>query len=293
VEALHDVVYFAPGAAPAYAEIGCKGWWMGYFASRAAALGPVGPETVAALFFGFAPAMVHRAIPDAWNLTRIDQVLETRARVAEEALTQLIPVADGAAGAGTDTALAELLSVTEAMVAAAPRAGRGLFAATAARPRPSAPLAALWHDATALREFRGDSHVAVLVDAGLTGCTANRLMAALGLVPPNQRDRRGWTEPEWEQAADELAARGWLAGDGTATEAGRTARERIEARTDALSAPLVDAVGDEAFAAALPVAVGLASTVASAGLIPYPNPTGVPAGVATDDGSTGRIASAS
>ena len=97
------------------------------------------------------------------------------------------------------------------MVAAAPRAGRALFAATAALPRPADPLDALWHDVTALREFRGDGHVAALVAAGLTGCSANRLMYALGLVPANQRERRGWSEPEWERALGELLERGWLA----------------------------------------------------------------------------------
>src|SRR6195952_4512960 len=86
VEALHDVVYFAPAAGTAYAEIGCRGWWMGYFASRAAALGPVGPDVVSALFFGFAPRMVERAIPDAWQLADREEVLAARRRIAGDAL---------------------------------------------------------------------------------------------------------------------------------------------------------------------------------------------------------------
>jgi hypothetical protein len=58
-ETLHAVVYFAPEARDAYAGLGLKGYWRGYFASRAAALGPVGGETVAALFAGVRTVLRH------------------------------------------------------------------------------------------------------------------------------------------------------------------------------------------------------------------------------------------
>src|SRR3954447_10281965 len=227
-EALHDVVYFTPAAGTAYAEIGCRGWWMGYFASRGAALGPVGPEVITALFFGFAPRMVERAIPDAWDMADREEVLATRRRIAGEALREIL---DGTVDAAE---LEAAVDVTGRMVAAAPRSVRALFAATAALPRPTDPIDALWHDVTALREFRGDGHVAALVTAGLTGCPANRLMFALGLVPANQRERRGWTEQEWERALAELLERGWVHPDGSPTREGRAAREEIEVHTDRL-----------------------------------------------------------
>src|SRR3954447_19081563 len=90
IEAVHDVVYFAPEAATVYAEVGCRGWWMGYFASRAAALGPVGPDVVTALFFGFAPQLVERAIPDAWRLADREAILATRQRIAGAGLRELL-----------------------------------------------------------------------------------------------------------------------------------------------------------------------------------------------------------
>jgi hypothetical protein len=269
VEALHDVVYFSPAASTAYAEIGCRGWWMGYFASRAAALGPVGPEVVAATFFGFAPALVGRAIPDAWNLADRTEVLATRQRIAGEALVEVLDVA----AEELDHALAAIAR----MLAAVPRAGRPLFAATAALPRPTRPVDALWHDLTALREFRGDGHVAALVTAGLNGCSANRLMFALGLVPANQRERRGWSEAEWEQALAELLERGWLHPDGSPTEAGRAGREEIEEATDRLCEPATAALGLDELEAVGRTLLHLAQQVGRSGLIPYPNPTGVPA----------------
>src|SRR5450759_210007 len=63
VESIHAVVYFAPEPQSAYAELGLRGYWRGYFASRAAPLGAAGPQLVTALFGGFARAMVTRWCP--------------------------------------------------------------------------------------------------------------------------------------------------------------------------------------------------------------------------------------
>ena len=44
VETIHHVVYFAPDAKATFQAVGLKGQWMGYFASRAVALGTPPPE---------------------------------------------------------------------------------------------------------------------------------------------------------------------------------------------------------------------------------------------------------
>jgi len=44
VESVHAVVYFAPEPKAAYAELGLRGYWRGYFAGRAAPLGAPGPS---------------------------------------------------------------------------------------------------------------------------------------------------------------------------------------------------------------------------------------------------------
>src|SRR5690606_19517955 len=67
VERVHAVVYFAPEVRAALEDAGLRGFWRGYFAARAAPLGPVGAEVVAAVTFGFAPEMVARAVPDVWT----------------------------------------------------------------------------------------------------------------------------------------------------------------------------------------------------------------------------------
>jgi hypothetical protein len=42
LETIHDVVYFAPGVRDAGVGLGLRGFWMTYFAFRAAPLGAVG-----------------------------------------------------------------------------------------------------------------------------------------------------------------------------------------------------------------------------------------------------------
>src|ERR1044072_6299455 len=48
-ETYHAHIYFVPEAAEAYRALGLKGGWMGYFASRSAALGPASPRLAAGL----------------------------------------------------------------------------------------------------------------------------------------------------------------------------------------------------------------------------------------------------
>ena len=82
LEPLHDVVYFADGIRPAGIALGLRGFWMTYFAFRAAPLGPVPAPPVIAAFAGFHPAMVAKALPGAWSRTTPAACLEARAAVS-------------------------------------------------------------------------------------------------------------------------------------------------------------------------------------------------------------------
>ena len=63
LEVVNAVTYFSPESRDAAERIGLKGFWMGYFAFRAAPMGPVTPGVVEATFFNFHPERVRRAIP--------------------------------------------------------------------------------------------------------------------------------------------------------------------------------------------------------------------------------------
>ncbi len=269
IESYHAPVYFAEERFEHYTRAGLKGGWMGYFASRAAALGPVGPEVVAALFYNFAPPMVAKAIPDAWRYSTPERVLGARDAVFDAAARRLL----GSLLHSDELTTAAALAV--AAVRAADPSGRPLFAAHAALDTPHAPHMALFWATSALREFRGDGHNSVLLGAGVDGCEANLLMVGLGLAPSQQRTFRGWTEEQWLAASERLQQRGWLDESGVPTQAGRAAREEIEARTDRLAAPALDVLGKSADDLAVALRP-LVERIVAVGAVSYPNAIGLP-----------------
>ena len=86
-EPLHAIVYFDPRQAEIARHLGLRGWWMGYFAARFAPLGPVGPEPATAMAYGFAPAMVAKHLPEAWERVSPADALAARLDSATAALT--------------------------------------------------------------------------------------------------------------------------------------------------------------------------------------------------------------
>jgi hypothetical protein len=270
LEAVNAVAYFAPECREAPSRLGLQGFWMGYFACRAAPLGSVGPGVVEATFYNFHPARVRRAIPDAWARASPAAVLDARAAAAAAALRRLLPGGEAESVASATTA------PLAAAVDRADPAGRPLFAANREVARPDDPVAGLWQLATTLREHRGDGHVALLAGAGLDGCEVHVLAAACeGADPDLFLLSRGWSQADWDEARGRLAARGLVAGDGSATPAGRALRGDIERRTDELAvAPYALADDDvERLVGALAPAAG---RIAAAGEITYPNPMGLP-----------------
>ncbi|WP_033290257.1 SCO6745 family protein [Amycolatopsis jejuensis] len=264
LEPVHAVVYFAPEPAAAAKAVGLRGWWMGYFAGRAAPLGPIGPEPVTSMFYGFAPRMVARALPDAWTFAAPGDVLRTRIEAVEEALTRLLGPVE----------LDELVSLLEQAVAGCRFDGRPLAAAWAAAARPDRPLARLWLATAALREHRGDGHVLAAVASGLSGLEASLTHIATGattreLVQP----ARGWTDDEWETATERLVARGLLDG-GALTPAGADVRRTIEEMTDQLAADPLEALGPVAVDRVVELVTPLSRQVVDSGGLPIPNPMG-------------------
>jgi hypothetical protein len=68
-EPIHAVSYFAQEARDEFAAIGLTRYWDGYFAGRAAPLGTVPAAPVVAIFNGFSPSLVGRALPAVWSVT--------------------------------------------------------------------------------------------------------------------------------------------------------------------------------------------------------------------------------
>jgi hypothetical protein len=267
-EPIHAVVYFTPEARAAFEGAGLRGFWRGYFAGRAAPFGPVGPAPVVATFFGFAPPMVARALPDVWTRAMPGQALQARQDGAVAALERLLADQDPAA-------VAETADLLERAIGDLDCAGRALAAANAALPRPEVPLARLWHAATVLREHRGDAYVAALVAADMSPCEALAWRAALDIPRDLLQPYRGWTDEQWEAAEDRLVERSWLTPDGKPSDEGQAQHAALEAATDRASAAPWRALTPAERARVAGLLRSLARAASQAFV--YPNPIGLPA----------------
>jgi hypothetical protein len=263
-EPVHAVTYFAPECRDALRAIGLRGFWMGYFAARAAPLGQVDSGVVTAAFFNFHETMVRRSIPDAWGFADAPEVLRVRRSAAAAALRRVLPsVGDRAV---------ELVPLLRRAVESADGSGRVLFSANRELGVPADPVEALWQCCTALREHRGDGHVVALTAAGLDGCEALALFAASENVPSAMfRENRGWSADEWEDACRRLGHRG-LMDDGHISPPGRELRRSVEALTDRLAHPAFNVLSEVEQATLDAGLREVAEAVFAAGEIPFPNP---------------------
>lgn len=235
--------WFMPEASTGYPAIDLAPAAAG-LASRAACLGAVRGEAVAALFAPINPTHVTSALDAAWAVTTPDDLLDARLTAATGHLADVL----GAEPEGIDRAL-ELL-VPAAI--ATPAEGHPVYAGLRAIGFPGAPLGDLWRACDLVRERRGDSHRNAWVTAGFDPVEINVLTelwsgVPIGSVTTNQM---GWTANDCDGAVERLADAGLVAGEAL-TDEGRRVRDEIERATDRQERALAEALGanaDELFA---------------------------------------------
>ncbi|RMB78423.1 hypothetical protein AYK61_20345 [Rhodococcus sp. SBT000017] len=248
LEPFHVTAYFNPELGSAYEDTGLDGhaWYVG---ARAAPMGPCAPSVVAAAFYNFNPVLIERAWPAAVAVG-LETVSDRRWTLLDSVLgTALGPLAN-------DPALTTLAGRLGDIGDTASFAGRPLAAAWHSADRPEAPHLALWHSITVLREWRGDGHLAALIDAELDPTEAAVFHEADRTAPqPGRRAlgkritqlTREWSESEWDSAAERLAARGLLTispeGE-TLTDDGVALDQHIEDRTDIMASAVWKNVPD-------------------------------------------------
>jgi hypothetical protein len=274
LEPVHDVVYFAPGLRDCTDAAGLRGFFMAYFAMRAAPLGAVNHETVTATFFGFHRSRVQRAIPEAWHRMAPEAALRLRTRWVDSALRRLL--GEAVIGSG---AVAEAADLAWAAAQACDVAGRPLAAGNQAMLRPAAPHLALWQAATTIREHRGDGHIAVLVAQGVSPAQAHLLKAGAGEADGDVlRAGRGFPDDEWQAARDQLIGTGWLDAAGQLSDTGWAAHRDIERWTDTAAAAPWAALGRARTERLLELVRPPTESVYLSGIIPQPSPTGLVTG---------------
>lgn len=242
-------VYFSPECHANYAALGfdpspgdADGVALpdgpAYFASRGSVLGQVSGEVIAAAFGVFSAAVVVPSVQLAWTRTDAATIRGARADGAVAQLRRLLgDEPDGVRRAS------ELLGRAAGVLEVN---GRPLAAGIASIEVPSEPLAAVWHVGDFLREYRGDSHNAAWMAAGL-GATDIGILTELywGMPSRSYSRTRGWSADEFDQSERRLVDLGYLDGQGVETRLsrqGRDVRERLELMTDDQMRPALDAL---------------------------------------------------
>lgn len=207
-----------------------------YFTSRGSLMGQVPGELVAAAFAVFNPAAVIPAVTFGWTLTDAATICAARDAGAIEQLHRILGDSpDGAVRAR------DLLRV--AVEPLRPE-GRPLFAGALSQHVPGFVMGEIFRLGDMLREYRGDSHTAAWISAGVDA-TEIGLMSELywGLPMRSYSRTRAWTDDDFDAATERLHSRGLVA-DGALTPLGREVRERIETDTDRQMSGAISALGD-------------------------------------------------
>ncbi|UIJ36199.1 hypothetical protein [Allobranchiibius sp. GilTou73] len=270
LEPLHVVAYFNPVIREQQKSSGLSRMAR-YLAGRGAPLGDCPGAVVAATFYNFNPTAVGPAWDEAvaYGLDRTYamhlEAVEGTLRTALGPLTQ-------------DPELARVATRFAQIAQGLSYAGRPLAAAWASTETPDAadaPHLRLWHAFAALREYRGDGHLAALVQAGLSGAEAlvfheaphpDPTLRRRALGADFARASRAWSDEEWGAATQALQQRGLLDDQGTISPAGVVLYDALEVATDDAAAGIFDGVDDatELIAAGRP----FVKAVLDAGILP-------------------------
>jgi hypothetical protein len=250
LEPVTGQVYFSPECHAAYAALGfapspgaSKGVALpdgpAYFTSRGSVMGQVPGEVVAAAFAVFNPAAVVPSVRHGWSLTDAVTIGAARDAGATAQLRRLL--GDEPEG------LARVTELLARMVEPLRPEGRPLFAGQRSLGVPGDPIGAMWRYGDMLREYRGDSHTAAWISAGIDATEIGLLSELYWGLPARSYIRtRAWTSDDLDAATERLQQRGLLDGDGTAfTDDGRALREEIEAATDRQMRTAITAAGDD------------------------------------------------
>jgi len=222
-------IFWDPGAVARYQAGGLPEGLagpLGYIAARCAPLAPAGPAAVTAAFGSISPF----GIAAVFDL--LDGAGFARMWAARDAA-----VAEGLAVHAPDLvpALIECGPALWEVVDALPLVGRVFFGAHLAVDRPDDPLLAGWHAVNCLREWRGDTHWALVVAAGLTHAEASILHNAwLGYEEDWLARSRCTTPEDIDTGWSRLEAKG-LADGRAVTADGLALRQQLEDETDRLT----------------------------------------------------------
>ena len=209
-----------------------------YVAGRASVLGHPNGAVVASAFAAFEPGTIGGVWEQASATIDPAEARRVTFDSTAESLASVLSEADADA---VDTVGAELAEVVDRLDAT----GRPLFSGVQALPWHDDPHGRLWQACLALREHRGDAHVAAYIGEGFDPVRMNILTELwLGYPFGEYSGTRAWPEEATTAAVTSLLTDGLIDADREITDEGGRVRDAIEARTDRMELVVVDALGD-------------------------------------------------
>ncbi len=236
IQGLIGWIFWDPGAMRRYEALGVPGA-IGYM-TRAAPLAALGEEAVIAAFSTIHPNIVRFGFAAINKNTTFEAMWAARDEAIVEGLRSYLTPEQC-------DALSSLEAPLWQAVAACPLPGRTFFGALLALERPSDPLLSAWHGANGVREWRADTHMAILVREDLDAVEASILHSAwMGYPQDWVPQSRGWDDESQSAGFALLEAKGLAdAKAGRVNERGIALREEIEQRTDEVSSTPWSAIG--------------------------------------------------
>ena len=250
LEPVAGQVYFSPECHEAYESLGfspspgrlSSGVQLpdgpAYFTSRGSVMGQVPGPVVAAAFAVFNPEAVVPSVAFGWRTCDAPTICAARTRGAVAQLARIL--------GGDPAGLSRVTELLTAAVGPLRPEGRPLYAGLLSLGGAGDPLGDMWRLADLLREYRGDSHTAAWISAGVDATEIGLLSELYWGLPMRTYVRtRAWSDGQLDEAEARLVGRGLVA-DGELTEVGRTFREAIEVATDRQCEVIVRTLGDAA-----------------------------------------------
>lgn len=220
-------IFWDPTAKDNLAALGVPDGLGHYITNRSAPLASAGSEAVFAAFYTIKREFIHFSLQHAQpHVSNWVDVTDARDAAVLSGLQRLAPEVIEPLGD-----MAEDLWRT---VDVLPASGRVLFAAHKSWPRPTHPTLSAWNALNTIREWRGDTHFALLVTDDIGLVEAGLLHDAWMGYPTQWIPRsRGADDAEISDALDNLNTLGFVT-DGVVNAAGIEYRQKIEDRTDQL-----------------------------------------------------------
>lgn len=227
-------IYWDPRAIELYTQLGVPNGFGYYVTSRAAPLLPAGADVVSAAYYSIHPGFIALSLATALEHTSWEKIYDARNRAVGEGLRTYVPEIVDELGALAPSLWTAVDSLAES--------GRVMFAAHRSAPRVEDPAVSAWLAVNCLREWRGDTHFAILVAEGISRVEAGILHDAHLNYGGWIARSRGADDAALAAAFGSLQARGLAEGDHV-THAGEALRQQIEDRTNELCTTMWTAVG--------------------------------------------------